>query len=1068
MPSDTPDAVFQALRENNERPYGRARTVRAEELVEAAEQFDDKGALVTALFELMSAYSYSGEQRKSPVVFARIMRLWDTGPGDFSEWEEHQVYWRFKWVTTALIQVPEVPLAAIERWTGEMRERYRTAGHGMQPVYAMRHRVAEHTGVGEESAYELWATRPRTDLSDCEACETRQRALHHVAAGDDTRALEMWAPVLGGGQSCMEEPYASMAYALLPLVRAGRLDEARSHHLVGYRFARGKADLADSVGHHLEFCALTRNEGRGLEVLAENRGLFEVTGSPLDRLGFLTGVEVLLARLAGQGHGGLAVAGPPGRLWTAGTLLERVRTDASALAAAFDARNGTSALGERRMARLARQPLLDAPLTLGIRAATLIRTAVTPEPAAAVEQIPADFTQLVLRARALTAVGRPDADALWHRIRALTEADGHVHDADALGSGMLLQAELAERDAFEGFDREDWEQARTVMLRAGALYELAGLPGRAATARARAITALVAANERDRSVDCSSARTELDAELRLAAQLLGADVLGGGSGKRAPADAGYGAGAFAGGTVVGASASSTVAGAGGTVTEIQTDGVEVIGIKANVVKASGAEARDSAGADHATGAAGNTAGRRPDGGGTVTGVEAGGRIESDRYLAILQCEAMVTRHAVLAELPEPSAGVRGDFEASVGRLLAAAERLGSPVRASAARQYAADVAARTGRFDLATEELTTALELIATAGQPWRTPRPLALLAQIKVQSGHADEAVPLIHQALSAAARWPDASLPLGPFHALLGHASAHCGDTTNAVRHLSEAADRLDRDGADEHAAQVRLELADLLTKEGRQADSVAVLESVVLGEPADLDPRLLAQIRLNLARGLAGLGEQRAAAEEFLRLADVVAEWTAEQFTHTLVACEAATALAKAGLWDAARTAYGRAVTSHATAPRPGPVAGMMREFARLTMAARDADGLAEALQYLAEADELCGQVPDGTADFVRWYQSGATHYQRGRTYAAAHAYEDALAELEHAIAHYDSGGHPGEEPRAEAIRIAALIEGNALGAVPAATVRLTAAIARCEAAGFPDAATALTNVRAGLTK
>ena len=299
---DTADALFEALRENTELPFGRRRTVRAEELTEAAEQLDDKGALVTSLFELMSAYTYAGEERKSPVVFARIVRMWDDRPEDFSEWEARQLYWRFKWVTSALLQVPEVPLAAVERWTGEMRDRYRKAGHGLQPVSAMRHHIAEHTGVGREHAYDLWTTRPRTDLSDCEACETRHRALHHMAMGDEARALQEWAPVLDGGQTCMEEPYVSMAYALLPLVRAGRLDEARSHHLVGYRFARGKPDMPNALGLHLEFCALSRNEGRGLEVLAENRSMFDVVGSPLDRLNWLTGVEVLLARLAEQGQ----------------------------------------------------------------------------------------------------------------------------------------------------------------------------------------------------------------------------------------------------------------------------------------------------------------------------------------------------------------------------------------------------------------------------------------------------------------------------------------------------------------------------------------------------------------------------------------------------------------------------------------------------------------------------------------------------------------------------------------------------------------------------------------------
>jgi tetratricopeptide (TPR) repeat protein len=979
--TDTPEAVFEALRENTERPYGRQRTVRAEELVEAAEQFDDKGVLVTALFELMSAYTYAGEERKSPVVFARIVQMWDTRPEDFSEWEEHQLYWRFKWVTNALLQVPDVPLAAIERWNAEMRDRYTKAGHGLQPVYAMRHLMARHTGdPGDpvtDAAYDLWVTRPRTELSDCEACETRERALHHVAAGDDARALQEWEPVLGGKQTCLEEPHISKANALLPLLRCGRADDARSHHLAGYRFARGNPDMGDALGLHLEFCALSRNEGRGLEILAENRGAFESAGAPLDRLGFLTGVEVLLARLAAAGHGTIAVAGPPGREWTVAELLGHVRGEADALAAAFDARNGTAAVSRRRAARLAQRPLLDEPLALGLRAALAAALpAGGPEagaaaaPAAAAD-LPDSFAELVAHARELTAVGRPDADDAWNRIRALTEAEGHVHDA-AAGPETVLRAELAERRGFDRFDEEDWPQAREMMLRAAALYEEAGRRDRAAASRARAATALAAGADHDDSAGLAAARAELDAELRLAAEL-------------------------------------------------------------------------SARAD---------AGDRDQG-------------DPDRYLAVLLCDAMLTSHLLMTELPEPSAEVRDAFEASVDRLLAEARRLESPSRASAALQYRANVAARRGRFADAARDLTTALELIDGADQPWRTPRPLALLAQIKVQTGQAREAVPLIHQALSAAARWPDSSLSLGPFHALLGHACAHVGDTAGAVRHLSEAADRLDREGAEQHAAQVRLELADVLADGGRGADSVAVLESVVLGDTAALDPRLVAQVRLNLARGLAALGEQRAAAEEFLGLADAVAAWEDEQYTHTMVACEAAVALAKAGLPDAAATAYRRAVDAHAVAPMPSQVVAMMREFARLAMAGDDAAGLPAALDHLAQADAVTAGVPEDAEDFVHWYQRGATHYQRGRCHAAAQAYAEALAEMERAVTAYEEGGRDGEEPRTEAVRVAALLEANALDAVPAATARLTAAIARCEAAGFPAAAATLSTVRDGLT-
>ncbi|MFE4210027.1 hypothetical protein ACFRUQ_31250, partial [Streptomyces goshikiensis] len=236
---DTPEAVVEALRENNERPHGLQRTVTAEELVEAAEPLDEPGVLVTALLELMRSYEFTGEHRKSPVVFARVLKLWDTAPDSFSQWEAHQVFWRFKWVTTSPLQVPDVPLAAIRGWIDQMRTRYASADHGMQPVAAMGYHVAHHTGEGLADAYDLWATRPRTELSDCEACEIRHFAEHRVAAGDDAGALETWQPVLGGSMGCTEEPQMSQARALLPLLRTGRADEARSHHLTGYRQVRG-------------------------------------------------------------------------------------------------------------------------------------------------------------------------------------------------------------------------------------------------------------------------------------------------------------------------------------------------------------------------------------------------------------------------------------------------------------------------------------------------------------------------------------------------------------------------------------------------------------------------------------------------------------------------------------------------------------------------------------------------------------------------------------------------------------------------------------------------------------
>ncbi|MGW0860101.1 hypothetical protein ACWD3D_33710, partial [Streptomyces sp. NPDC002690] len=491
---DTPEAVIEALRENYDRPHGLARTVVAEELVEAAESFEKPDVLVTALLELMSAYEYVGEHAKAPVAFARLLKLWDTTPESFSEWEGHQVFWRFKWVTTSLLQVPEVPLASVHRWIDEMRRRYEAAGHSLQPVAAMRHHVASHTGVGVADAYDLWVTRPRSGLSDCEACEIRHRARYRMATGDDGAALETWAPVLGGGTTCTEEPQTSQARALLPLLRLGRTDEARSHHLAGYRRVRGNTGMLQEVGLHLEFCALSRNAGRGLEILAENRPLFDATGAPGGRLGFLTGVEVLLAALVEDGHADTAVAGPPGRNWTAGELLAHVRPEADRLAAAFDARNGTTAVGDRRMVRLARRPLLDEPLPLGLRISTTRPSAPAVAPATALD-VPDDFVALVREARRLLVLGHPGASRLWARVAGRLEDGTAAHD-EALGPEVRLKAEVAQHRAVDGFSfRRHAPESYAGLREAADLFAEVDMGWLALAARCRALAWSSAAEE---------------------------------------------------------------------------------------------------------------------------------------------------------------------------------------------------------------------------------------------------------------------------------------------------------------------------------------------------------------------------------------------------------------------------------------------------------------------------------------------------------------------------------------------------------------------------------------------
>ncbi|MFF6779834.1 hypothetical protein [Streptomyces sp. NPDC012510] len=487
------DELYQALQENDRRPYGRTRTVTAEELVDAAEQFAEPVPLVHALLELQEAYTYGSEPRKSPVVFARLLTLFDEQPDVFDDRLRHMLFWRFKWVAHALIQLPEVPLASLRQWLTEMRDRYEKAGLGLQPYYGEAYQLAAHVGEDTTLAYELWAGRTRTRLSDCEACEICERALYHLVAGDDERALRAWEPVLTGKASCQEEPARSLSYALLPLLRTGHPDRARELHLAGYRGCRRNPSMSGEVGRHLEFCALTGNEARGLELLAENRNLFDEVDSPLDQLDFLTGVEVLLQRVELLGHGELPAAGYAGRTWTAAGLRAEVRDRADDLAARFDARNGTTAHADRRRARLDRAPLLDAlELTLRTRVLDDVAPAgpVATTAARTAADVPDGLAELILRARESEEQGHPDAHACWARLRTLVAARDYTHPDDpAVGTLLLLRADLLAEEAGRAGERDEFADCAALHEEAAALYDDAGAPAHAALARACALLA---------------------------------------------------------------------------------------------------------------------------------------------------------------------------------------------------------------------------------------------------------------------------------------------------------------------------------------------------------------------------------------------------------------------------------------------------------------------------------------------------------------------------------------------------------------------------------------------------
>ncbi|WP_128435154.1 tetratricopeptide repeat protein [Streptomyces cyaneus] len=470
------DSLRRAMAENAEEPEGPARNARAEQLLAEAEKLNVPLAVIEALGHQLKVYNYSSEKDKMFVPFARLLRMWDERPEDFDEYETHSLHWVFKWMSSGMLDQPHIPLASIEKWLGEMEHRYRLAGHSERAVRSAEFSVAAHVGdvARAERAYGAWLAADRDSMADCHACELHGQGWWQAERGRDAEGLQLWGPVLEGEFTCAHEPHTVLASSLAPLLRLGRVDEARANHLRGFRLVRAMESMRGAYADHVEFCVLTGNEARGLELLAERPAYFTDDGHPRSKLEFMTVVALLMDRLTGLGLGDQQVPGPAGRTWSARELAVHARAEALDLAARFDQRNGTGHISERARARMEQRPLVER-LPLGVRTPARPTAVALPVPtAASAPEDPdtrLDLATLLAEARRLSDTLQPNAIEAWAAVS--RAAEGVELDA-------LDRAEIADHRAVDL-----GPEGIALFEEAAGLYAEAGDPGEALAARAR-------------------------------------------------------------------------------------------------------------------------------------------------------------------------------------------------------------------------------------------------------------------------------------------------------------------------------------------------------------------------------------------------------------------------------------------------------------------------------------------------------------------------------------------------------------------------------------------------------
>lgn len=341
------DDINQAIMRVRDLPFGSARNEVAAALVREVSAEGPQEARAFALFALTESYAFSEEVEKAYLPFTQSVRLWDEHPELFDQQDVHSLFWSFKWMVGNLMEFPAIPAAQITSTLDDMRRRYELAGNGMSAVNHLTFQWHHMLGDDElPAAYDRWITTERDDFSQCPACEPGDRTAYLFEAGRHDEGIRLLESAEATSASCHSEPADRLSQLQLAYLEVGDAEGAARAHRLGVQSLTASGELASAQGRHVQLLARSGNHAAAFRFLDRSAGLLLSAETPSDRLGFLrsagTGVSVLRRH---EPHRPVSYPGVPAS--TVAELDDWMHGEALALAAAFDARGGTTASTDR-------------------------------------------------------------------------------------------------------------------------------------------------------------------------------------------------------------------------------------------------------------------------------------------------------------------------------------------------------------------------------------------------------------------------------------------------------------------------------------------------------------------------------------------------------------------------------------------------------------------------------------------------------------------------------------------------------------------------------------------------
>jgi hypothetical protein len=341
----TPEQVVELFLQAYKLRDGDAKIALLEEAVRLADICGDFALRYDAREHLIQTATFGGAPEKALVAFSWSLAQYDRRPEDVSEWD---ILWKYKWILDSIANFPQIGKAQILAMLDDMAARYQRAGYSLRPNYLMRSRLYKFWDEDEAARYfHKGRATPRDRMSDCAACELNDVVNFAIRELDDADAVEQAAPIIEGRMHCASIPRSTFAHLLLPLVRLGRLDEAVSLHLQGYRLvALSPKGALSNAAEHLEFLVVTENFDRAVGIFEKHLADASTRADAATKFDYYLASWFLLVQLGARGRATLKLRLPPalpayaeGGACETAHLAAWFLAECESLAALFDARN---------------------------------------------------------------------------------------------------------------------------------------------------------------------------------------------------------------------------------------------------------------------------------------------------------------------------------------------------------------------------------------------------------------------------------------------------------------------------------------------------------------------------------------------------------------------------------------------------------------------------------------------------------------------------------------------------------------------------------------------------------